>query len=60
MVKARKPAKKAVIRPVKRKNGACSTCGYTMVWLHGGNCPLCKVCVRCGNRVRHCNCIEGE
>jgi rubrerythrin len=43
-----------------RDKGVCTTCGYAMIWLHNGDCPLCKVCVRCGNRVRHCNCMEGE
>ena len=38
----------------------CSTCGYERIWLHGGDCPLCKPCGRCGNRVRHCVCIESE
>ena len=42
------------------KKAVCPTCGYGMIWLHSGDCPLCRVCVRCGNRVRHCTCMESE
>ncbi len=61
-----KPRSRVVKKNILRNTGAshapgkCSTCGYHLVWLHGGDCPLCKVCARCGNRVRHCVCLEGE
>ncbi len=39
----------------------CPECGYAAVHLHAGKkCPMCKPCPRCGKKVMHCECIEGE
>ena len=58
----RKKQKKAQARPAPKRvliKEVCPECGYSAV-IRGTKCLMCVPCPRCGRKLMHCTCIEGE